>query len=143
MTNHPTWHYLEHLVAMLPSWFLAVGGATTLVLSHLESGLNRTAASLAALAMIATVSYRALVLIRKWGRRSDSIDEVIQTVPKLVEDVAGLHEGQLEIKAAHAKDAAALHRGQEDIKAALRAIQDRARQRRAEDPLIVDEGDQL
>lgn len=133
MTNHPAWHYLEHLTAMIPSWFLAVGGAVTLIVSHLESGLNRTAASLAALAMIATVSYRALVLIRKWGRRSDNIDEVIQTVPKLVEDVAGLHEGQQEIKAAHARDAAEIHRSQAEIKAALQAIEDRSKQRRKED----------
>lgn len=132
MTGH-TWRYLEHLMAMLPSWFLAVGGVGTLVLSHLESGLSRTATALAALAMIAAVCWRSWKLIGKQIRRTDNVDRVIETVPKLVEDVADIHVSLAGLKTAHERDAAELHQGQADIKRSLAEIEERSKRRRRED----------
>lgn len=135
MTNHPTWHYLEHLIALVPSWILAIGGAGTLVLSHLESGLTRTAAALVALMMIATVCWRAWKLIGQLIRRTDAVDQVVEVqVPKLIVDVANLH-GSLEgLRTAHERDAAELHQGQADIKRSLWEIEERSKRRREGDP---------
>lgn len=119
------WHYLEHLAHHVPTWLLALGGAGTLVLSHLEDGVLRAAAAVTALTMIGTACFRAWKLLGKLIRRQDFIDEVVEVhVPKLIEDVALLHDGQ------------------DEIERSLRNIEDRSRRRREED-YIVDEGDQL
>lgn len=135
MGNHPVWHYLEHAVTHIPTWMVGMAGFATLILSHLESGLTRTATSVTAIALIATACYRVWKLAGKLIRRTDAIDEVVEVqVPRLIVDVAGLHQGLDQLRSAHEKDAAGLHHGQAEIQQALAEIQDRAKQRRAEDP---------
>lgn len=115
MTEH-AWRYLEHLTHQVPTWFIALGGAGALILSHLEDGVLRVATSIAAITLIATATYRAWKLLGKLIRRTDAIDEVVEVhVPKLIEDVALLHDGQ------------------EEMKRSLRNIEDRSRSRRIED----------
>jgi hypothetical protein len=115
VTEH-AWRYLEHLSHHVPTWFIALGGVGALVLSHLEDGVLRAATSIAALTLIATACYRVWKLLGKLIRRTDSIDEVVEVhVPKLIEDVAKLHNGQ------------------EEMRRSLRNIEDRSRHRREED----------
>lgn len=125
------WHGLG---ALVPSWVLAVVGVGTLILSHLETGVTRTAAVLVALMMIGTVCWRAWKLIGQAIRRTDAVDRVVEVeVPRLITDVASLRSGLDELRVSHERDAAGIHEGQADIKRYLHEIEQRSKQRREGD----------